>query len=800
MEDVWVQADFDATTGRGALTARIDAPESAFPVSVSVPELGAEITFVDRAALDGAPIDLGEVQPWSAEVPRLYDTIVTSVGETVRLRVGFRTVQIEGDRLLINGEPVTFRGVNRHEFHHQLGRVFDEDSVRADLVMMKRHNINAVRTSHYPPHPRVLDMCDELGLWVILECDLETHAFYFVDWAGNPSDDPQWREAYLDRMERTVERDKNHASIVLWSLGNESGTGRNLAAMSSWTARRDPSRPVHYEGDYTGAYTDVYSRMYPTPTELATIARDEGDIFACAPAEAARVRSRPMLMCEYGAALGTGPGGLDWYDEVVDAHGRLHGGFIWEWRDHGLEVEDPEKGTYFAHGGDFGEEVHDGNFVIDGLVLSDGTATAGLVEYAAVSSPIIFEFSDAGLSIRNRAHTLGTDGYDFVVTVDSPSGGADRWALDVPDVAPGASRTVELPEAAVAARRSDPSRWLTVTASLRKGTEWAAAGHVVARAQTTASAPMRLPGTIHVSAVVSPNDDLTFPAGEFDARSGALTSLLGWPVDGPRLELWRAPTDNDRGLGAGSFELGAPESTDRGLGLIPGESSEKRWRDRGLHRLRHRVIGIWRGERTLRTDVAISAADKAPQLRVSYEWHDLDGASPLLVVDVVPSTGWDSSWPRVGVHLTLPSALEDVSWVGSGPGEWYPDMAEGAWAGHHRSHLDALNTMHARPQDSGHRGNVRHLEVRDAQGHGLRVLSGPRRAPGYPGFTYARWSAHELDAATHPYELPTSSRNHLYLDDAVHGLGSRACGPDVEPTHALWPGARTFSFRFERID
>ncbi|MGX5771797.1 glycoside hydrolase family 2 TIM barrel-domain containing protein [Microbacterium trichothecenolyticum] len=800
LNDVWLQADFDETRGHGVITARIDAPDDAFPVTIRVADAGFEATFADRAALEAAPsVDVGRVEPWSAEEPRLYETSVSAVGETVRLSAGFRTVRIEEDRLLVNGRPVTFRGVNRHEFHHRLGRVFDEEAVRADLLTMKRHNINAIRTSHYPPHPRTLDLCDELGLWVILECDLETHAFFFVDWVGNPSDDPAWREAYLDRMQRTVERDKNHASIVLWSLGNESGTGQNLAAMSAWTSRRDPSRPVHYEGDYTGAYTDVYSRMYPTPHELHTIAGDEGDIFACAPAEAARVRSRPMLMCEYGAALGTGPGGLDWYDEVVDAYPRLHGGFIWEWRDHGLEVAMADGRSFFAYGGDFGEEVHDGNFVIDGLVLSDGIPSPGLVEFAAVSAPVRFSFVDGAIHVRNRAHTLSSAPYRFTISAESPDGLLASEDFALADLPAGGAATVAIPSSITAAHAGTADAWITVTAALRTHAAWAPAGHIVSRAQYAPPRREPLPQPIATPTPVQPGDDLSFRAASFDPATGALTGLLGLDVAGPRLELWRAPTDNDRGKGAGSFELGAPESTPRGLGRIPGEPSDKRWRDRGLHRLRHRVISVTRSESALRVESVVAAADKAPQLRVAYEWRGLDGERPLLLVDVAPSTGWDSSWPRLGVHLTLPRALDRVSWIGAGPDESYPDMAAGAWLGSHQRHIDDLNTMHARPQESGHRADVRRLDLTDASGDGLRIVAGPRRADGHPGFVYSRWSAHEIDAASHPTELPDSVLNHLYLDDAVHGLGSRACGPDVEPRHALWPSARTFSFRFERI-
>ena len=388
IDDIWLRTSY-AEDGTGVISPEINAAASAFPITLDVPELGVSQTFDDPGQVDVFAV--GDVEPWSAELPRLYDATVRSTGETVRLRLGFRTVRIAGDLLLVNDRQVIFRGMNRHETHPIRGRMFDEDHARADLVSMKRAGVNAIRTSHYPPHPRTLDLADELGLWVILECDLETHGFVFGDWRGNPSDDPAWQPAYLDRIERTVERDKNHPSVIVWSLGNESGTGANLAAMAHWVHRRDPERPVHYEGDYTGAYTDLYSRMYPNFLETEAICSDQGPIsYLKSPGDPLRVRSKPFLLCEYAHAMGNGPGGLDLYDELTERYPRLHGGFIWEWRDHGLLTQTPDGTEFYGYGGDFGEVVHDGNFVMDGMVLPDGTPTPSLAEFSAVSAPVIF--------------------------------------------------------------------------------------------------------------------------------------------------------------------------------------------------------------------------------------------------------------------------------------------------------------------------------------------------------------------------------------------------------------------------
>ncbi|MEN5076076.1 glycoside hydrolase family 2 TIM barrel-domain containing protein, partial [Isoptericola cucumis] len=506
LDDVWLDADYEPATGQGVLAPEVRASDDAYPVRLRVPELGVDVTWASAA--DVAPLEVGIVEPWSAEVPRLYDASVSSrassgdssgeePGETVTLRVGFRRVEIAGDRLLVNGRRVTFSGVNRHETHPDRGRVFDEAHARADLAQMKRHNVNAIRTSHYPPHPRLLDLADELGLWVILETDLETHGFEAGGWVGNPSDDPAWRDAYLDRVRRTVERDKNHPSIVLWSLGNESGTGRNLAAMAEWVHGRDPSRPVHYEGDYAGEYTDVYSRMYSTVPETASIGSDDAfsPLLGCSVADSARQRSKPFLLCEYAHAMGNGPGALDQYRELVDTHPRLHGGFIWEWRDHGIRTTagGPDGAEYFAYGGDFGEVVHDGNFVMDGMVLSDDTPTPGLTEFWHVERPVVVASAPDGgrgtVELWNRRHTADTADLELRWRVEHDGhvvaeGKAAVEGADGRPVAAGERSRAELFDpAALPAPGAGVEAFATAEVVLRAPTAWADAGHVVAREQ-----------------------------------------------------------------------------------------------------------------------------------------------------------------------------------------------------------------------------------------------------------------------------------------------------------------------------
>lgn len=694
--------------------------------------------------------------------------------------------------------------MNRHETHPVRGRVFDEEHARADLLLMKRHNVNAIRTSHYPPHPRVLDLADELGFWVIDECDLETHGFEFLGWQGNPSDDPRWESAYLDRVERTVERDKNHPSIIIWSLGNESGTGRNLAQMAQWVHGRDPGRPVHYEGDYQGVYTDLYSRMYPTLEETAAIGGGPGTLLKTNAGQGARVRTRPFILCEYAHAMGNGPGQLAEYDALFEAYPRLHGGFIWEWRDHGLLTHDEQGQAFYGYGGDFGEVVHDGNFVMDGMVLPDDTPTPGLAEFAAVSAPITLALSGDQLSITNRHHSATTERYRFRLISEVNGKDSQEHPLEVPTIAAGESQSVTLNCEVLQDRAQDrgAETWLTVRVELAADLPWAPAGHLVAVKQfeltKTSARPHAIAKVLQATPDRPTGETLVLGPAEFDTRTGRLRRLHGIEVGGPRLELWRGPTDNDRGEHTGSYELGDPALT-LGQG-VPGPSSEQRWRERGLDRLTHRVEELSSGPTAFTVRTRVAAANSGLSAEVSYRWV-IDTTDPdtiSLSVGVVPSPNWDCTWPRVGVRFDLPADIDQADWFGTGPAESYSDSKAAARVGVFSSALDDLNVRYSRPQETGHRPDLRQLTL-SASGEQRLSLRTEVDVHGHrPGFTLTRHTPQQLDQAGHPHELPDNDRVYLFIDDAQHGLGSRACGLDVLPQHALWPSERAFTLTFSR--
>jgi beta-galactosidase len=824
IEDVWLRAGFDHGTGAGVITTELRVSDASFPVRLQVPELGVDVEWA--SATEVAPIELGQVEPWTAELPRLYDASVLSAGgaETIELRLGFRTVEIVGDLFLVNGRRVVLHGMNRHDTNPDLGRGFDEQFVRRDLELMKRHNVNAIRTSHYPPHPRVLDLADELGFWVMLECDIETHSFHHGgsvfeagtdEWRDNPSEDPAWRASYLDRIERTVERDKNHPSIVMWSLGNESGTGANLAAMSEWVHARDPERPVHYEGDHAGDYTDVYSRMYPTIAEVTSIGSDSTSLLMNASgAQSLRQRTKPFVLCEYVHAMGNGPGGIELYENLVDRYPRLHGGFVWEWRDHGIRTRTAEGVEYFGYGDDFGDTgVHDGHFCMDGMVLSDGTPTPGLVEFAAVAAPIRFaveahRHSDTvTVTVRNLRHSLDTADLAFPWRIERDgvlvaSGSLDVAGADGGALPAGDEAVVQLDVSAeLEAERDDEGElWFTVSAALAEDAGWADAAHVIAAAQTPLVAARAARPSVTLVAERDSDSELdaaaSFSLGPAEFADGRLVTLGGAAVAGPRLELWRAPTDNDGGSHTGSYDVSDPMEG-RGLGE-PGLSYAEQWRDAGLHRLSSRVVSVRRTATGFERRTRWAAADTRDAVLLEERWQ-ADGDAVALSLQLIPTSRWEMIWPRFGVRFDLPVDVDGAEWFGTGPGESYPDSRRGVLVGRYRAGIDELTFPYAWPQESGHRSDLRQLDLASNGTGWLRIDAEEDQRGRRPGFTLARHTAQQVDLARHQYELPVAVASHLYLDVGQNGLGSRACGPDVWPDALLRPEARSLNLRFEAL-
>ena len=772
IDDVFVHADYDHHTGEGILRVEASRAGEAINAVVRVPELGLELEA-------GSEHRIPQVSPWSAELPRLYEATVSAPGETVALQIGFRSITIEDAQFKVNGRRILLRGVNRHEHHPRLGRVVPRDVVEAELRLMKQHNINAIRTSHYPPHPEFLALADQLGFYVVLECDLETHGFVSAGWNQNPSDDPQWEPALVDRMRRTVERDKNHAAVIMWSLGNEAGTGRNLAEMSRWAKDRDPSRPIHYEGDLSCAYVDVYSRMYASHAETDLIGQGMEDALED-PALDARRRAMPFVLCEYVHAMGNGPGGMSEYQELFDRYPRLMGGFVWEWLEHGITVTDDDGQEHFAYGGDFGEEIHDGNFVTDGLVDANRKPRPGLLDFKKVIEPLTVAVAEdwSGFTLRNGFDFADTSSFSFRYTVESDGETLDAGTVDVAPLAPHTEARVDLP-GTLAGLGGGGTAVLTVSAVLSADADWADAGHEIAWGQAVrgiaASEPRPALEPVDVEAA-----ELRLGPVVFDRVSGLPTSISGVPIDDLRLVLWWPPTDNDLG-GEWSGPDRRPMAT--------------QWSEAGLNRLHARLLGISAsvspdGGELLTVRTRMGAADKQFGVLVDYSWSS-DGQSVSLRTHVRPDGEWINAghgveWARIGLEIVLGAQTKSVSWFGQGPHQSYADTGQGTRTGWFELPMEEMDVDYVRPQESGARSGVHTAS--------LQLETGTFEIAGAPfALTVRPYSQNVLAAALHRPDLVPDGRSYVYVDHALRGVGTAACGPGVQEPYRVKPREADFT-------
>jgi len=722
---------------------------------------------------------------WSAEDPYLYTLLVTlkdaadNVLEVVPQRVGFRTVEIKGDRFLVNGVAIKLKGVNRHETHPDLGRVIPLEAMVKDLLLMKQHNINAIRTSHYPNDPRFYDLCDYYGFYLIDECDLETHGFcYFENWAGNPTADPAWETACVDRMERMVSRDRNHPCIVLWSLGNEAHFGCNHIAMATRARALDPSRPIHYEGDYDLKTADVFSQMYTHVNNVITIGHGtDEEIIKKLNAKGTGYDGKPFVMCEYAHAMGNGPGGLLEYWDAIYNSDRLMGGFIWEWCDHGIRQHTADGREFFAYGGDFGDLPNDGNFVCDGLVFPDRQPSPGLTEYKKVIEPVKVEKVGDQFRIINRYDFISLDHLHLSWTVTVAGQVVQAGAIKLSAIPARKSKLVAIPFDKPVAPGC-----LTLSFTLASDTAWAKCGHEVAWAQFELPVKVAaLPAQIVPPVAFNDAGNFIEVTGQnFQFKFDKVRAVIaGWKHAGvallrtpPRLNLWRATTDNDR-AGWGPSQYG------------------KMWRDAKLDLLQHRTDGVI-GEQLDANTVRITAKTRVapPVTAMGFECeyiYTITGAGEIKIeVHGIPHGALPAALPRLGLQFALPEAFDQVQWFGRGPGEAYRDTKQAQRFGLWKATVDELYTPYIYPQENGNRTDVSWVRFADIRGRGICCA-------GLPNFSAHWFTTMDLENARHATDLVKRDFITVSLDHQHNGIGTASCGPGPWDWHLLKPEEFRFS-------
>ncbi len=724
---------------------------------------------------------------WSAETPVLYTLVLTLLdpdGNAIdfeRVRVGFRQIEIRDRQVLINGRRLVVRGVDRHEHHPVRGRALTEDDMRRDIVAMKRLNFNAVRTSHYPNDPRWYDLCDEMGMYVVDEANLETHGVH-----GDLSQDSAWMHAYLARAQRMVLRDRNHPCVCFWSLGNESSVGPHHAAMAAWIRATDSTRPVQYESGSPGpAVSDIMVPMYPGLDWVKTVLADAAE-------------RRPMILCEYAYAKGNASGNFHKFWELVDASPSFQGGFIWDWHDKALARTLEDGRTVWAFGGEFGcgfdYAAHGENptQVLNGIVGPDLVPHPGAWEVKNVQAPVSFAADAASLAagkvrVFNKHQFIDLSGFEVVWSVRENGRGLRSGRRVLPPVVAGASTELDL-GFALPAPRPGFEYWLNVDCRLRRATPWAEAGHVVAWAQFAlpvkclAATPRRVRGTLecHRGAEEATRIVCAGPTEvEFREDVGLLTGYrhngVALLLTGPTECFYRAPTDNDWILGHAA-------------------SYSRQWTEAGLDRLTRLVDSVevmeGRDAVQLRIVTRLVGTDRERPIRCETVTRiEPDGSVEIQQRVDIPATF--PILPRVGVELRLPAGFEQVRWYGRGPWENYVDRKRAAGVGEYRADVTALMEDYISPGECGGREDVRWLEIADADGKGLRI-------EGRPAFHFSalHHAIDDLATVKHRHELTPRPETIVHLDGFHMGVGGdTGWTRNVHAEYLLPPDVYTWSFR-----
>ncbi len=732
---------------------------------------------------------------WTAETPNLYTLNISledstgKVLERIRQRIGFRSVEIKNGQMLVNGKPIRLRGVNRHEHDPKLGKVMTEALMLKDILLMKQANINAVRTCHYPNVTRWYELCDSLGLYVMDEADIEEHGL-----RGKLASDPDWVQSFLDRIIRMAERDKNHASIVMWSLGNEAGYGPNFAACSAWLKDFDPTRPIHYEGaqglngEPDPTTVDVISRFYtrvqeeylnPGIDENSSMERPENARWERLLDIAQRTNdNRPVMTSEYAHVMGNAGGNLQEYWDEMYSNKRMLGGFIWEWADEGVFKTLPNGKTQVSYGGDFGDFPNLKTFCIKGVVTSDRQTTPKYEEVKKVYQPIAIKLVNGELQIINRQHHSDLSLYKCLWTITNYGKIKYKGEIKLPDLQPGDTAMLISPDSMTLV--PDIDLVTNYQFVLKNDCDWAKAGYVVASEQFPFN-DIKLPskdiqnkGKLTVSEA---NENLTVKGKSFSAswntKNGNLTSLV---YNGkemlasqakdfemqPVVQAYRAPTDNDKGF---------------------GNWLAKDWKLQGLDSPKVSVDSVHHSVR----------ADGALVVEIQKTNQYKNGKVKTKLIYTVYSNGeidfecWFNpignlpELPRLGIALALNSELENYSWYGEGPWENYPDRKSASTVGLWKSTVTDQYFAYPRPQETGNHEDIRFLTLKNAKNQGIKVQA--------VGKTFSasaiHFAANDLTNETHECNLIPRKEVILNIDCAVLGLGNSSCGPGVLKKYAI---------------
>ncbi len=768
--------------------------QEAIPTSVSLYD--RENNLVEKAKLQGksvAVLNLSQPILWNTEAPYLYTLVIETEEEVITDYVGLREIKIIDKVVYFNGKKIIFRGVNRHDSDPVTGFTISQEQMMKDLTLMKQHNFNAIRTSHYPNAPVFYQLCDKYGFLVIDEADIESHGpseIYYKDnsdankfehWNEPIADNPMWEASILDRVQLLVERDKNRPCVVIWSMGNESAYGCNFEKALRWTKEYDASRLTHYESalhrkrgvSYDFSCLDLYSRMYPSFEEIQEYLEKKPD--------------KPFILCEYCHAMGNGPGDLEDYFKVFHNNDLMCGGFVWEWCDHAIAHGKTKEGkTIYYYGGDHGETIHDGNFCMDGLVYPDRTPHTGLLEYRNVYRPvraISFDQDTRILTLKNYMDFTDLKDYleiHFQVNCDGvcrEKGILSGFSIK-PDQAGSISLQITIPESG----RS----YLKLIYVQKTKTALVPEGHLLGyeeillqtqdnRNQTSLKLLETSKNNLSRKKIRETDKDIILEGKNFtylfDKRTGMFSQIhfagreyLNRPME---LNIWRAPIDNDMYI-------------------------KQEWRRAQYDRAYVRAYDVQSCQTgslvEIRCRMSVAAASIQPIMKVDALWH-IDACGGIYFTFSVKRNMEFPELPRFGVRLFLKKELAQVSYCGMGPYESYCDKHRASCHGLYHVPIEKLHEDYIRPQENGSHMDCDYVMLSDVQS-GLAAVSE------HPfSFNASIYTQEELEKKAHHYELEPSGSTVLCLDYAQNGMGSNSCGPELMDSYQFDEKKFTFCMK-----
>ncbi len=703
---------------------------------------------------------------WSAEIPNLHDLIIClkdseeNVMEVEHCKIGFRSIELGGDgSFKINGSPVILKGVNRHEYDPDHGRAIPYNRMVQDIEILKQNNINAVRTSHYPNHPAWYDLCDEYGIYVLDECNLESHGLREI----LPASDPKWTNACVDRMVRMVERDKNHPCVVIWSLGNEAGMGENFKKMKEAALSIDSTRPIHYEGDYAAEITDILSNMYLSPQKLERMVKNRKFQTPSGTIKFEEGHVKPHLLCEYAHAMGNSLGNFQEFMDVFEKYPNAIGGFIWDFVDQGLRKFTDDGKEFWAYGGDYGDEPNDGNFCINGILLPDRKPNPSLHEVKKVYQNIKIEpieLLNGMVSIINKYQFLPLNFVEFSWELTANGIVIQQGKLDNQDIHPGKKKEIKIPFI-----KPDPAPNteynLKISAGLLNDAIWANKGYIIAWDQFELPIETIFKAEILIDQLnpieyEESSASIIIKGENFDLIIGKKTGCLeAFKFENVTLicspfkpNFWRALTDNDRGF------------VDFATGAIP--SVDLSWKETTKNRM-VKEINISRiNKQVIRIKVISDMKDTEKSLETVYTVY---GNGDLIIDNkFTPS----KNIPRFGMQGEIPGSFSNITWYGRGPHETMLDRKTGAVMGIYSLPIREFIHNYVRPQENGNRTDVRWIALTNGQGDGLLISDVCNTHLSFSAWPY---TMEDLEKATHIHELPNRENITLNIDYKQQGVG-----------------------------